>query len=122
MVELEVTTTCDFITHGGVHSGALLAYTQPWAEERDAEIVENVVLKSHGFLQLHAPVDQKAARAQVHCPEGAAKPADSRLPEAHDACNLVGVSHAHQGAETSMDTNPPVLHTLEDAVFEVVMA
>jgi len=75
VVKLEIHATCDFVAHCSVHGGALLADAQPGAEERDAEVVQHMVLNLHDLLHFHAPVDQEAARSQVHRPECTATPA-----------------------------------------------
>jgi len=98
MIEGDITATCHLITHRCVDGGAHLADTYIGTTEGAQEVVEHVVLNLHDLLQLHAPPNQETARAQVHRPECAAKPADNCLPEATHSSNRIGLSHARQGA------------------------
>jgi len=115
-------TAGHLIAHLLVHSGSLLAKAEKGKEEGAADVVHNVVLNAHDFLDLLAPVDHEAARAQICCEDGAAQVGNGSLPEATDASSCIGMGHAHQGAAETMNAHPLVLKAAADAIVEVIVA
>jgi len=120
LAPLEIAAAGDLVAHGGVDGRALLADAEPWAKESHAEVIKWVVFNLHDLLQPHAEPDHETAGAQADRPEGAAAPAEGRLPEAQDACHGVGVGHADQRTAEAMDADPLVAEAFADCVVKVI--
>lgn len=64
-VPLEIAATYNLVAHRFIDGNTLLADGEQRAKECDAEVVANVVLDAHNFLELHTPPYHKAARTEA---------------------------------------------------------
>jgi hypothetical protein len=116
VIPFNITTPGNFIAHLVIDGSCLLTNAQVWATEGNADVTDAIVLNVHNLFQLHPPVHHQATFAAAHA---AYTPSAYGSLETHNACNSIGMGHAHQWTKKTMKASPMVIKAFADAIFEI---